>query len=151
MGISTPIFVNDSLCAYYKKLCGLINVYMDFRFGTVWEKSRCQKVHFRLQLHIKMLIWRKSLQETHCWKIIQRIELTLTNYTSQMLCFLHSYYYWSKLNSQRGLWGIFAKLPQRNDSIIALWESVHSSLCLFVREISVLNFFFQITGMHRHF
>ena len=42
MGISRPIFINDSLCAYYKssgpnvKSCGLTNIYMDFGFRTVW-------------------------------------------------------------------------------------------------------------------
>ena len=81
------------------------------------------------------------MQETHCWKIILRIEMALTNYTSQMLCFLYSYHYWSKLNSHRGLWGIFATSPQRKDSMMALWESVHSSLCIFFREIAVLYFF----------
>ena len=52
----------------------------------VGQSTRCQEVHFRLKLHM-MLIWRISLQETHCCKIILRIEKTLTNYTSQMLCF----------------------------------------------------------------
>ena len=31
--------------------------------------------------------------------------------------------------------------PQRKDSMMALWESVHSSLCIFFREIAVLYFF----------
>ena len=31
--------------------------------------------------------------------------------------------------------------PQRKDSMMALWESVHSSLCIFCREIAVLCFF----------
>ena len=88
-----------------------------------------------------MLIWRISLQETHCWKVIYRTEMALTNYTLQMLCFLYSYHCWSKLNSHRGLWGIFATSPQRKDSMMALWESVHSSLCIFFREIAVLYFF----------
>ena len=41
MGISSPIFVNDSLAPTIKssgpnvKSCGLINIYMDFRFRTV--------------------------------------------------------------------------------------------------------------------
>ena len=64
----------------------------------------------------------------------------LTNYTSQMLCFLYNYHYWSKLNSHRGLWGIFATSPQSKDSMMAFWESVHASLCLFFRETAVLYF-----------
>ena len=88
-----------------------------------------------------MLIWKISLQETHCWKIIQRIEMTLTNYKSQMLCILYSYHYWSKLNSHRVLWGIFATSPQRKDFMMALWESINSSLCPFFREIAVSYFF----------
>ena len=87
-----------------------------------------------------MLIWRISLHDTNCWDITQRIEMTLTNYTSQM-CFLYSYHYWSKLKSHRGLWGIFAMSPQRKDSMMALWEFVHSLLCLLFREIAVLYFF----------
>ena len=37
MGISSPIFINDSLSAYYRnvKNCGLINIYMDIGFCTV--------------------------------------------------------------------------------------------------------------------
>ena len=67
--------------------------------------------------------------------------MILTNYTSQMLCFSYNYHYCSKLNSHRGLWGIFATSPQRKDSVVALWESIHRSLRLFFRESAVIYFF----------
>ena len=77
--------------------------------------------------------------------------MTLTNYTSQMLCFSYNYHYCSKLNSHRGLWGIFATSPQRKDSVVALWESIHRSLCLFFRESAVIYFFLSYRYAHISF
>ena len=88
-GISSPIFINDFYCVPTikssgpnVKSCDLINIYIYSGFRTVFfKKTSCRKVHVQLQSHM-MLKWRTSLQETQCWKIIRRTEVTLTNYRS---------------------------------------------------------------------
>ena len=158
MGINCPIFVNDSLCAYYKKLWAKYKkMWLSKYIYGFWISYSLVKVKVSESsplvtiTHDMMLIWRTSLRETNCWKIIQRIEMNLTNSTSQMLCFLYNYHYWSKLNSHRGLWGIFAMSPQRKDSVVALWKSLHSSLCLFFRDSAVLYFFPSYKYAHTYF
>ena len=156
MGISSPIFVKDSLCAYYKKLWAKCKkLWLNKYIHGFWVLHGLIKIKVSESsppvtvTHVVDL--ENSLQESHCWKIIQRIEMTLTNYTSQMLCFLYNYHYWSKLNSRRGLWGIFAMSSQRKDSVVALWESLYCSLCLFFRESAVLYFFPSYRYAHAFF
>ena len=57
----------------------------------------------------------------------------------------------SKVNSHGGLRDIVATSPQRKDSVVALWESLHSSLCLFFRESAVLHFFPSYRYTHTFF
>ena len=93
MGISSPIFINDSLCAYYKKLWAKcknlwLNKYIYglwVSYGLIKIKVSQSSLPVTITLDIDL---ENNLQETHCSKIIQRIEITLTNYTSQMLFFI---------------------------------------------------------------
>ena len=93
MGISSPIFTNDSLCAYYKMLWAKcqnlwFNKYI-YGFGVSYGLIKTKVSESSLPVTITLDIdLENNLQETHCSKIIQRIEITLTNYTSQMLFFI---------------------------------------------------------------
>ena len=88
MGISSPVFISDSLFAYYKKLWGKCkklwqNKYIHgFWFWVSWGLIRVKVSESSPPVKLHMLIWRTSLQETDCRKIIRRTEITLGNYRS---------------------------------------------------------------------